>query len=93
MANQLASDGILVNALLPGYVRTDRQVELAAIRSREEGISVEEYEERSSRMIPLRRPADPSEIGAAAAFLCSDRASYLTGVSLAVDGGLLQGAF
>jgi 3-oxoacyl-[acyl-carrier protein] reductase len=93
MANQLASDGILVNALLPGYVRTDRQIELAAIRSREEGISVEEYEERSSRMIPLRRSADPSEIGAVAAFLCSDRASYLTGSSVAVDGGLLQGTF
>lgn len=93
MANQLAPDGILVNALLPGYVRTDRQVELATIRSREEGISMEEYEERSSRTIPLRRSADPSEIGAVAAFLCSDRASYLTGVSLAVDGGLLQGTF
>ncbi|MGH9443756.1 MAG: SDR family oxidoreductase [Thermoanaerobaculia bacterium] len=93
MANQLAGDGILVNALLPGYVRTDRQIELGAIRSREEGISFEEYEERSSRTIPLRRSADPSEIGAVAAFLCSDRASYVTGVSLAVDGGLLQGTF
>ena len=93
MANQLASDGILVNALLPGFVKTDRQIELAAIRSREAGISVEEYEKRNSATIPLRRSAEPPEIGAVAAFLCSDRASYLTGVSLAVDGGLLQGTF
>ena len=93
MANQLAADGILVNALLPGYVKTDRQIELGAIRAREQGISIEEYEEQASRSIPLRRSADPSEIGAVAAFLCSDRASYLTGVSLAVDGGLLQGTF
>ncbi len=93
MANQLAPDGILVNALLPGYVRTDRQIELTEIRAREEGISTEAFDERASRTIPLRRSAHPSEIGAAAAFLCSERASYLTGVSLAVDGGLLQGTF
>ena len=93
MANQLAGDGILVNALLPGYVRTDRQVELTEIRSREEGISPEAYEERASRTIPLRRSAHPSEIGAVAAFLCSDGASYITGSSIAVDGGILQGTF
>ena len=93
MANQLAADGILVNALLPGYVRTDRQIELSEIRAREAGISVEEYEARAAQTIPLRRSAEPSEIGNVAAFLCSDRGSYLTGVSLAVDGGLLQGTF
>jgi 3-oxoacyl-[acyl-carrier protein] reductase len=93
MANQLAGDGILVNALLPGYVRTDRQIELSQIRSKEEGISVEEYDRRTTRNIPLRRSAEPAELGQVAAFLCSDRASYLTGVSLAVDGGLLQGTF
>jgi 3-oxoacyl-[acyl-carrier protein] reductase len=93
MATQLAPDGVLVNALLPGYVRTDRQVELTEIRAREEGISIEAYDERAARMIPVRRSAQPSEIGAVAAFLCSEGASYITGSSIAVDGGLLQGTF
>ena len=91
MANQAGGDNVLVNAVLPGYVATDRQVELNGIRAKEAGISVEEYTTRASRAIPLKRSARPAELGDVVAFLCSERASYISGVSLLVDGSLVQG--
>jgi 3-oxoacyl-[acyl-carrier protein] reductase len=93
MSNEFARDGVLVNAVLPGHVLTDRQRELNEIRSREAGISVEEWTERARRMIPAGRHGEPGEIGDVVAFLCGDRASYLTGATLPVDGGLIQGTF
>ncbi|MGH9317301.1 MAG: SDR family oxidoreductase [Thermoanaerobaculia bacterium] len=93
MSNQFAGDGVLVNAVLPGHVLTDRQTHLNEIRSREEGISVEEYAARVQKSVPLGRYAQPEEIGDVVAFLCSERASYLTGASLAVDGGVIQSTF
>jgi 3-oxoacyl-[acyl-carrier protein] reductase len=93
MANQVAADNVLVNAVLPGHVATDRQVELNEIRAKQAGISVEEYAARSYQAIPVRRPAQPRELGDVIAFLCSERASYVSGVSLLVDGSLVAGTF
>ena len=93
MANQLAADNILVNAVLPGHVLTHRQVHLNELRSKEEGIPVEAYAARVQQAIPLGRYAAPREIGEVIAFLCSARASYITGASLQVDGGIIQGTF
>jgi len=93
MANQVGGDGVLVNAVLPGYVATDRQVELNGIRARQAGVSIEEYSARASEAIPLKRSARPQELGDVVAFLCSERASYVSGVSLLVDGSLVQGTF
>ena len=93
MANQVASDNVLVNAVLPGHVATDRQVELNQIRAKQAGISVEEYAAKSFASIPLKRPAQPRELGDVVAFLCSERASYVSGVSLQVDGSLVAGTF
>jgi 3-oxoacyl-[acyl-carrier protein] reductase len=93
MANQVAADNVLVNAVLPGHVATDRQVELNEIRARQAGISVEEYAARSYRAIPIQRPAQPRELGDVIAFLCSERASYVSGVSMLVDGSLVSGTF
>lgn len=93
MASQFARDGVLVNAVLPGHVLTDRQVHLNEIRSREEGVSVEDYAARVQQTIPLGRYGEPGEIGNVVAFLCSERASYVTGVSLQVDGGVIQSTF
>ncbi len=93
MSNEFARDGVLVNAVLPGHVLTDRQVELNEIRSKQEGISVEEYALRVQGTIPLGRYGEPREIGEVVAFLASERASYLTGATLQVDGGLIQSTF
>jgi 3-oxoacyl-[acyl-carrier protein] reductase len=93
MANQLAADNILVNAVLPGYTSTQRQIELNEIRASQLGIPVEQYAARSYEGIPLGRAATPREIGDVVAFLASERASYLTGSSIQVDGGLVQATF
>jgi 3-oxoacyl-[acyl-carrier protein] reductase len=93
LAQETAADGITVNAVLPGHVMTDRQAHLAKVRSAAEGISMDEYYARTAAAIPAARLGDPGEIGAVIAFLCGQPASYLTGQSLLVDGGLVQGTF
>ncbi len=91
MANQLGPDGITVNAVLMGQILTDRQTAIADVRVKEQGISYEEHFRRLAAEIPLRRLGEPREVGEVVAFLASERASYLTGVSLPVDGGLIRG--
>jgi 3-oxoacyl-[acyl-carrier protein] reductase len=93
MAVEFAPEGILVNALLPGHVLTDRQVELAHVRAEREGLTLEASLAKAEAIIPLGRFGRPEEIGDVAAFLCSERAGYLTGASLQVDGGLVSSTF
>jgi 3-oxoacyl-[acyl-carrier protein] reductase len=93
LALETAKDGITVNALLPGHVMTDRQTHLAEVKSRAEGITMAEHFTRQAAAIPAGRIGEPAEVGAVIAFLCSAQASYLTGQSLLVDGGLVQGTF
>ena len=93
LADQVARDNILVNAVLPGHILTDRQVHLNELRSKEQGIPVEEYAAKVEQSIPMGRFGTAQEIGDAVAFLCSERASYMTGVSLQVDGGIIRGTF
>src|SRR6266508_1197312 len=93
MSNEFSREGVLVNALLPGHVLTDRQIELNEIRSKQEGISIEDYASRVQGTIPIRRYGPPREIGEVVAFLASARASYVTGATIQVDGGLIQGTF
>jgi 3-oxoacyl-[acyl-carrier protein] reductase len=90
MANEFGPDGVTVNAVLLGHVRTDRQMALAAVRMREWGVSEEEYFRRSAAAIPLRRIAEPREVGDLVAFLASGRAAYITGASLPIDGGSIK---
>jgi 3-oxoacyl-[acyl-carrier protein] reductase len=93
MAAQLAPDNVLVNAVLPGHFLTDRQVHLNEIRSKEQGVTREAYELQVQAGIPLRRFGRPEELGQVVAFLCSERASYLTGASIQVDGALIGSTF
>jgi len=90
MANQVGPYNITVNAILTGHILTDRQYALADVRVREQGITHEEYFAGQVAEIPLRRIGEPRELGDVVAFLASEQASYVTGVSLQVDGGLIR---
>lgn len=93
LANEVAQEGITVNALLPGYTRTERVEQLNAASAAREGIDVASVETRIEAQIPMRRLGEPREFAALAAFLASERASYITGQSIAVDGGWIRGLF
>jgi 3-oxoacyl-[acyl-carrier protein] reductase len=93
LADQVARDGITVNAILPGHFLTDRQKQLSEIRAKDQGITPEEYLRKSEAVIPMGRYGRTEELADVAAFLCSERASYVTGASLQVDGGLSRGTF
>jgi 3-oxoacyl-[acyl-carrier protein] reductase len=87
LALQLASDNILVNTLCPGRILTDRL--LGGLKA--SGLSREEYLARQSADIPMGRVGTAEEFASVAVFLASERASYVTGVAVQVDGGLVRG--
>jgi len=90
LADEAAPLGILVTVVLPGYFRTDRVTDLAADRARREGTTPEAVMSRQAAAVPLGRMGEPEELASAVAFLASERASYITGAVLAVDGGYLR---
>jgi 3-oxoacyl-[acyl-carrier protein] reductase len=75
---------------MPGYTRTERLDDLAQMLADREGISKDEFAGRWSQEIPMRRLGKPREFAALAAFLVSERASYITAQSIAVDGGWIR---
>lgn len=90
LANEVAADGITVNNILPGYTRTERVEQLAQANAKKEGLKPEEILARFEREIPMHRLGEPREFAALAAFLASERASYITAQSIAVDGGWIK---
>jgi 3-oxoacyl-[acyl-carrier protein] reductase len=90
LANEVAADGITVNNLLPGYTRTDRVVELAEQMAAREGTTPDVVIGRWEAETPMQRIGEPREFAALAAFLASERASFITGQSIAVDGGWIR---
>lgn len=90
LANEVAADGITVNTILPGFMNTERVVELNQATAAREGLPVEQVERRVREQIPMRRIGEPRELAALATFLASERASYITGQSIAVDGGWIR---
>jgi len=91
LSTELAPQKIRVNQLIPGRIFTDRVKEIDDENARRAGITVPEQQKRMYATIPLGRYGDPDEFAAAAVFLLSDAASYITGASLQVDGGMLKG--
>jgi 3-oxoacyl-[acyl-carrier protein] reductase len=90
LANEVATDGVTVNNVLPGYTRTERVEQLNTARAASEQVSVDEIQRRIEAQIPMRRLGEPPEFGALVAFLASERASYITAQSWAVDGGWIR---
>lgn len=82
-----APHGVTVNGVLPGHTLTDRQKHLAEVRAEKEKISLPESVEKGASSTAMKRFAEPAEIGDFIAFLCSARASYVSGESIVVDGG------
>jgi 3-oxoacyl-[acyl-carrier protein] reductase len=88
LARELGPD-VRVNSIAPGRFDTDRVRELDEHRAAEAGVSPEQQRQETAQGIPLGRYGDPAELGRTAAFLLSPAASYISGVSLQVDGGLV----
>ena len=90
LANEVAPFGVTVNNIMPGYTRTERVEELAQMMAEKEGFTPGEFIARWEKEIPMRRLGEPREFAALAAFLVSERASYITGTSIPVDGGWIK---
>ncbi|HEX5164622.1 MAG TPA: SDR family oxidoreductase [Thermomicrobiales bacterium] len=90
LANEWAGDRIRVNQIVPGRILTDRIRSMDQARSEKSGQPVEEIRRQSEATIPLKRIGDPEEYASGAVFLFSDAASYITGATLQVDGGLIR---
>lgn len=90
LSNEVAADNVTVNNVAPGYTLTEHQEELAEGRGKALGKSKEEMISLWASQAPMNRLARAEEIGAAVAFLASERASYITGVTLQVDGGWVR---
>ncbi len=88
---ELAPHNILVNCVAPGYTRTDRVVELSEQAAAREGTTADIIEQRTIARIPLGRLGEPRELGEVVAFLASPAASFVTGVTIPVDGGWTRG--
>lgn len=91
LAKEVAALGITSNILIPGRIETARVGQLDDARASREGKTPEEIKKTSISTIPVGRYGDPAEYGAAAAFLASQQAAFITGTTLRVDGGMIAG--
>jgi 3-oxoacyl-[acyl-carrier protein] reductase len=91
LSTEVAGEGVTVNILVPGRIATERVQLTDQATADKEGVSVEAVRARSAATIPLGRYGTIEELGAAAAFVCSERASYMTGSMVRVDGGIVRG--
>ncbi|MDX2361923.1 MAG: SDR family oxidoreductase [Crocinitomicaceae bacterium] len=87
LANELGQYNITVNNVLPGATNTSRLQDIAAAKSEKSAQNVAEIFEDMAKQSPMQRIAEPTEIAEAVAFLASDRASYINGINVPVDGG------
>ncbi len=93
LAKELGPLGVRTNLVLPGYIMTDRLRNLARKWARERGVDEAEIIDELREKVPLRKIGIPEDIGELVAFLLSSKASYINGVAIPVDGGLLNHVF
>ena len=91
MSNELGQYGILVNNVCPGRIHTDRITQLAEEKAKRSGITLEDALQSMNDGVPLGRVGKPEEFADLVVFLASERASYITGDSILIDGGLSRG--
>lgn len=91
LSNEFGKDGITVNNVAPGYTATERLKDLAEKRAKQQGLSADDYMERMGAESVLGRVGRPEEVADTIVWLASECASYITGQTLLVDGGLYQG--
>jgi 3-oxoacyl-[acyl-carrier protein] reductase len=91
LANLYGKSGITINSVAPGFIMTARQEQLSNTRARQRGVSYEEYVRAVSADIPAGRYGTPQELANVIAFLASNRAGYVNGTTISVDGGLVKG--
>jgi 3-oxoacyl-[acyl-carrier protein] reductase len=87
LAGEVAADGVRINSVLPGWIDTDRTVQLAEAEAAERGVDIDVVYAEQAAAIPMGRFGTAREVADAIAFLASERAAYITGTSLRVDGG------
>lgn len=93
LANEYGRYGVLVNNVCPGFTATSRLVELGRTMAEREQVSPREIEDSWARQTALGRLGQPQELADLVVFLASERAGYITGSSIAVDGGLVKGVY
>ncbi len=93
LALELGKENIRFNSIMPGWTKTERVVHLLEFRAKNNNSTVEEETAKQTAEIPLGRLGTPQEFANAAVFLVSPAASYIHGVTLAVDGGIVKGSF
>ena len=91
LANEYGPDGITFNCLMPGYTETERMERLMQGAAKAQDMPYDDVLKAAAAAIPMRRLGRPDEFAALAAFLASERASYITGCSIPVDGGWIKG--
>ena len=90
LSNEVAKYGVTVNTIMPGRITTERTLEVNTQRAKELGISYDEAISISSQEIPMRRYGTPEEFANILCFLVSEKASYINGSNIRVDGGLIR---
>jgi 3-oxoacyl-[acyl-carrier protein] reductase len=90
LSNEFAQYGITVNTICPGFTNTERLVELAVATAKATGVKPERIYDGWKQNIPAGRLAEPEELGYLAAFLASEKAAYINGVALSIDGGFIR---
>lgn len=91
LSDEVAASGITVNMIAPGYIRTDRLRELILKRAEQSGSSENDVADEMSKAIPIGKLGKPEDVSNLVAFLSSELAEYITGVTILVDGGLYRG--
>lgn len=91
LSAQVAADGITINNVAPGYTRTDRVLELARTRATDQGKTVEEVLAEITADCAMGRMGEPEELAALVTFLASEKAGFITGTTIQIDGGCVRG--